>query len=779
MRNFSLLFLILVFQMASTGDLFSQSGSIGSWRDHLPYSSGKSVAVSDDKVYCGTEHSVFVYDKEYSSISFLNTITGLSDVGISVIRYHEPSKTLLIAYENSNIDLVTQSHRVINMSDIYRKQLTGQKTINEITFSGNLAYLSCGFGIVVLDMDRREVKNTYIIGDNATNLKVRDIAINDTAIFAATENGIYQAIDYKNKNLLDYRSWQKDTTLIHPDKNYSNIELFHNNIFIVQDNSGHATDTIFYYNSAKWDYFDTTQIKTLEKIRAFGDDLLVVSRGDIDFYNSSLNHYRRIYDYGNSHPDARDAYMDENGWVWIADHSKGLVFSEREWMHEIITPEGPRFISSVSIEYGDDRMWVATGGVDVSWNNLYNIFGLAAYGEEGWESYYYDNTAGFDTLFDIMDVAVNPADGDHVFAGSWGSGLIEMNNGQVVNVYDETNSLLGSRPQYSFVGVAGLIYDDNRNLWMTNSFTPNGLLMLTPDKKWKSFDLRPAVSSIELGDLVIDEYGQKWIILPRNGGLLVFSDNGTYDNQGDDQVKRLSNSVGSGNLPSREVKTVAVDLDGEVWIGTDKGVAVFYAPGNVFSGQNYDAQQIFIPRNDGTNTGTFLLENETVTKILVDGANRKWIGTSKAGVFLMSADGTEEIHHFTQENSPLLSNNITSLGMNEKTGELFIGTDKGILSYRTEATSGGETHSDVYAFPNPVPPNFNGKIAIKGLVTDANVKITDISGKLIYQTVARGGQAIWNGKNFNGDKAHSGVYLVFSSNEDGEETFVAKILFLR
>lgn len=779
MRSYSLLILLLIFQIAATGNLFSQAGSIGSWRDHLPYSPGKSVTVSDDKVYCGTDYSVFVYDKEYSSISFLNTITGLSDVGVSVIKYHKPSETLLIAYDNSNIDLVTKSHRVINLSDIYRKQITGQKTINEITFKGNLAYLSCGFGIVVLDMDRREVKSTYIIGDNATNVNIQDIAINDTAIFAASEKGIYCAFDYQNKNLLDYRSWEKDTTLKYPNANYSNIELFQNNIFVVQDLNAHASDTIYYYSSGQWDYFDTTQIKTFEKLRAFADDLLVVSRGDIDFYDSSLNQYRRIYNYGDNRPDARDAYMEDNGWVWIADHSSGLVLSEKEWMHETITPEGPRFISSVSMAYGSGNIWVATGGVDISWNNLYNIFGLANFNEDGWQSFYYDNTAAFDTLYDILDVAVDPSDGDHIFAGSWGPGLVEMNDGKVVNVYNSSNSVLQSRPQYDFVGIAGLKYDQNRNLWMTNSYTHDGLVMLTPDKKWKSFDLRPAISGIELGDLEIDEYGQKWIILPRNGGLLVFSDNATYDNPGDDQVKRLSNAVGSGNLPSREVKTVAVDLDGEVWIGTDKGVAVFYAPGNVFSGQNYDAQQIFIPRNDGTNTGTFLLENETVTKILIDGANRKWIGTSKAGLFLMSPDGIEEIHHFTVDNSPLLSNNITSLSMNDETGELFVGTDKGIISYRTEATRGGETHNDVYAYPNPVPPNFNGKIAIKGLVTDANVKITDISGKLIYQTIARGGQAIWNGKNFNGDKAHSGVYLVFSSNDDGEETFVAKILFLR
>ena len=243
----------------------------------------------------------------------------------------------------------------------------------------------------------------------------------------------------------------------------------------------------------------------------------------------------------------------------------------------------------------------------------------------------------------------------------------------------------------------------------------------------------------------------------------------------DDETQLINKNIGSGNLPSLEVYSLAVDLEGEIWVGTDKGIAVFYSPGLVFSGENYDAQQILIQQGE---YGQYLLDTETINCIEVDGANRKWVGTNGSGIYLLSKDGTEEIHHFTTENSPLFSDNIIDIAINEISGEVFIGTEKGIISYRSDATKGYDTHKNVLVFPNPVKENYNGKIAIRGLVNNANVKITDINGNLVFESFANGGQAIWDGKNQSGNRASTGVYLVFSSNIDGEETMVSKILFI-
>ena len=277
--------------------------------------------------------------------------------------------------------------------------------------------------------------------------------------------------------------------------------------------------------------------------------------------------------------------------------------------------------------------------------------------------------------------------------------------------------------------------------------------------------------------MILDSYNQKWILIRAEHSLIVFNDNNTVTNTGDDQVKVLTSAAGNGNIPGNKVFSIAEDNDGEVWIGTDEGVAVFYSPENVFSGYNFDAQRILIPRNDGTGLADILLEFETVTAIAVDGANNKWIGTDRSGVFQLSPDGQIQYNHFTEQNSPLFSNNITSIVINDK-GEVFIGTAKGIISYRSDATPGGETNEDVYAYPNPVESGYTGPIAITGLVTNADFKVTDISGNLIYSGTAEGGQAIWNGTNFEGRRAQTGVYLVFVSNDDGSEKLVTKILFI-
>lgn len=239
----------------------------------------------------------------------------------------------------------------------------------------------------------------------------------------------------------------------------------------------------------------------------------------------------------------------------------------------------------------------------------------------------------------------------------------------------------------------------------------------------------------------------------------------------------MSGSPGTGNIQGNKVFSIACDQDGEIWIGTDNGISVIYSPENVFTGGNYDAQRIIIPRNDGTGLGDILLENEFITCITVDGDNNKWIGTDNAGVFLLSPDGMNEIYHFTEEDSPLFSNLITDIAINNN-GEVFIGTSKGIISFRGESAPPEDTFTDVYAYPNPVREGYTGKIGIKGLVKDADVKITDISGNLIYETRSFGGQAVWNGRNFDGRRAKTGVYLVFIANEDGTETIATKILVI-
>jgi hypothetical protein len=224
---------------------------------------------------------------------------------------------------------------------------------------------------------------------------------------------------------------------------------------------------------------------------------------------------------------------------------------------------------------------------------------------------------------------------------------------------------------------------------------------------------------------------------------------------------------------------MAEDKNGYIWLGTDKGILVYYRPWAIFSEQHPVASRIKIPRNDGTNFIDYLLEKEKISAIAVDGANRKWIGTEDSGVYLVSEDGLKTYQTFNIKNSPLPSNTITSLAITPHTGEVFIGTAKGIVSYKARATEGNEEFSKVYAYPNPVREDYSGEITITGLVQNSIVKITTVSGKLVHETISLGGVAYWDGTNFSGNKVKSGVYIVYVSSTDGSQSAVAKVLIIR
>ncbi|MBL0072839.1 MAG: hypothetical protein IPP34_13970 [Bacteroidetes bacterium] len=368
-----------------------------------------------------------------------------------------------------------------------------------------------------------------------------------------------------------------------------------------------------------------------------------------------------------------------------------------------------------------------------------------------------------------------------MYVGSKGQGIIEMLNGVAIASYRDTNSTLqvgiGNPSQCQVVGMG---FDSDNNLWALNSLAAKPVNVRTTAGNWRAFSI-PDISGAPLfGDLTVDSYGQKWINVignnaPLGNGIAVFSDNGTLEDATDDKSRFISSGIGSGNLPSTDIRAITEDLENEIWLGTGKGVAVIYSPSAVLTSTNFDAQQILI-KQDGINQ--YLLESEVVTAIAVDGANRKWIGTESGGVFLMSPDGTEQILNFNEVNSPLLSNYILSIAIDQESGVIYFGTNRGVISYKGDAIAGTGGCSDVLAYPNPVRPDYTGPIAIKGLVPNGSVKITDVSGNLIFETKSNGTQALWYGKNFKGEKAHTGVYLVFSTDEEGENTCVTKLLFI-
>ena len=764
-RFFSFIVSVLV-----TNICFAQGIAIGQWRDHMPYTKCISVAEVKNKIYCATPYTLFYYDKNDNSINRLSKINGLSDIGISKIRYDKTTNILVVAYSNTNIDLISDD-KIINIPDIKRKNIPGLKTINDISFFNKYAYLSCGFGIVVLDLTRKEIKDTWYIGPNGNNININGFTSDGTYFYAATDKGILRA-KTDNNFLANYTSWLMVPGIPHPDGKYNCIDFFNNKIITNLSINSYNKDTVFYFDGNKWSYFDSSYSATKNAIIVNYNQLVITNNYYVHVFDTSGQLIKNVWGYYFANAEPAEAIVDKDGYVWVADLYEGLI----KWYNDHsdkIMPNGPGSINAMAMDISNSNLWVAPGGRDETWNNLYMHDGIFSFINQNWKTYNYRNIAMFDTITDIVSIAVDPSNSQHVFAGTWGKGLIEYLNGDFY-IYNETNSTLQKSP-YGVINIGGLHFDRDNNLWITNSEVNKGLSVRKPDGTWLAFNLAPAVNHNVIGDVISDSYNQKWVILPRGSGLLVYNDNGTLSDKYDDKVKRITTAYGNGYLPSNEVSCIVEDLDGKIWIGTDKGIAVFYSPENVFSNYNFDAQQILVEQNGYV---TPLLEAEYVTAIAVDGANRKWIGTKKAGVFLVSPDGTEQIANLTSDNSPLLDNSISSITIDQNTGEVFIGTIKGIISYKTGATMGTKTFSNVYAYPNPVKENYNGVIAIKGLVRNADVKITDIAGNLVYKTIAEGGQAIWNGRYFDGKKVKTGVYLVFCSNNDGSETIVTKILVI-
>ena len=762
--------------------IFPQGIAIGEWRDHLPYNSCVSITEGDGIIYCATKYAVFSYNESDNSITRLTKVNSLSDIGVSVIKYHKPTKTLIIAYTNGNLDLM-QNNIVTNISDIKNKLMPGYKSINNILIVGNTAYLSCGFGIVVLDLVKKEIKDTYYIGLGGEQIQVFDMTFDGTNLYAATETGVFGA-NINDPNLADYNEWTKHTEMPHSNGKFNIIEYFHNKIYANNSNPGYDTDTLFVYNGSTWSYFDSAYSATRSNIHAIGNNLIVINNYFVDIFDTTLINPTRVWTYNPESPMPVDAIIDNAKTIWIADNNYGMVKTADTWNFQFFKPNGPSTINAFNMSVENSNLWVAPGGMDGTWNNVYNRDGLFSFINENWNTYNSSNVPALDTIYDIVSIKVNPANPSDVFAGTWSRGLLEFNNQSLANIYCESNSTLKGFYEYPGISgyrlrVGGICFDTLGNMWVTNS-GQNTLLNVkkSSDGKWKAFDFSNTLSNYNsptVGDLVIDQSNQKWIILPRDHGIIVFNDGGTIDNTSDDQSIQLTTEINKGALPSANIFSIAKDLSGAIWIGTDQGIAVFYTPENVFSGNNFDSQQILV------NEGGYwqpLLGSETVTAIAVDGSNRKWLGTQKAGVFLMSADGTQQLLHFTEDNSPLFSNSIYSIAIDQKTGEVFFGTDMGIVSYKGTATQGGTDYTNVLVYPNPVTEDYTGTIAIRGLVANADVKITDISGTLIYQTTAEGGQAVWNGKNYSGEKAKTGVYLVFCSNTDGSKTLVTKIMII-
>ena len=751
---------------------------IGEWTDYQSYASAKNVVDTGDKIYCVTDGGLFSYDKTDNSILKMSGINGLSDVGIQRLAYSKENNLLLIAYQNANIDLLI-GNTIFNISDVKRKQIPADKTINNIMFSGKLAYLACGFGIVVINTEKKEIKDTYFIGNEGDYLNVLDIASDGTFLYAATIDGIYKA-STSEPNLQNYNNWVRQTSIPHADKKFNAIEFFNGHIVANYASGEWWNDEMYQLNGTSWTPY-LPEVRYVAEISATGNNIVISSRNMVLVFNEKNEQLRKIEKYVLSGVEETSinpvsATLDAQNILWIADKTFGLIKAGTQY--ERIVPQGPVDNQIFSLTMNGQDLWIASGGRSESWNNIWTSPKLQLEREGNWTVFDKNSFPNPNDFRDIVCVTADPKNPDHAFAGSWGGGVLEFNNGKFVKRFDNLNSSLQTQlpnsPNEPYVRIGGMDFDSKGNLWITNSGVANVLSVYQTDGSWKSYDLGAIANKI-IGKVIVTKNDDKWILVPRGYGLYAFN---STNNVGETQkvVARFKNDDGEFLTEMNEVHSMVEDLNGELWVGTSGGVAVFTNPEKIWKDATMYATRPGLDLKDGKFHP--LLEKEIITAIAVDGANRKWFGTKSSGVYLTSADGETELKHFTTENSPLLNNEITDIAVNQKSGEVFIGTISGLISYMGEATEANDEFSDVYVYPNPVRETYEGPIVVKGLVDDTDVKITDISGNLVYKTTSLGGQAIWDGKNLNGNRCKTGVYLIFLSDAFGEKTKVTKLMFI-
>lgn len=749
--------------------LFAQQ-AVGSWKDHIALNKVNAIQVFDDLVYASAENGILMVDRTSQNSTTFSKSNGLSDVGVQCFLYDRSSKCLVVAYSNSNVDLIF-GDKIFNVSDIKRSEIPGDKSVNSICFYNNCAYLACGFGIVVIDLERKEVKDTYYIGAGGSYTPVYDVVVGHKYIYAATAEGLKRApVNGAFLNLAHV--WTTDTTQL-VGMHVNNLAMVDDRLFVSGYTDNPQQASLCVLNDLG--VFELLVKGNIVNFDFSGPYLTVAYKDKAVWYDVALNPVDSVDNWTYGALELLDAEIASDGVTLFVGHPwAGLIMRNSYGQWTSLSPNSPVSDNVYNLRASSSAMLVCPGGKKTTFDNAYLDGNLYIYRDNVWRQL---DKNGY-SFFDVLDVSVNPKDSNEMLAAAWGRGVVRIVNGAVQDIYTDSNTegvlAAYTLDDFKSVRVGGVDFDNDGNAWMINSKQQNGLVVRTIDGEWKPFNTFPMVGSNEIDKIVCDNvHGYKWFFGRANR---------IYVHDGESQMAFVNPNRGS-KVETSSVNCLAVDYDGEIWVGTNKGIKVIYDSYKIFqNGGDGEESPVNCSNILYSESGQveYLMAYENVTCLAVDGANRKWVGTASGGLYLISQDGQNELLHFTLANSPIFSNKIVSVAVSPASGEVFVGTDKGLQVYR-----GTAVHADLYpqdvikVFPNPVRPEYDGVIAIKGFSRNAVVHITNAAGKTLYAATADGGQVVWNGRTQQGDRVASGVYYVFASDVNGQMRTVAKVLIVR
>lgn len=750
------------------------SNNLGVWVDHFPYTRSVDIAENGNVAYVATEQGLYRFDLVDRSINRVSKVNGLSDVGLSCIAYSPRFNQYFLGYENGNLDILDGSE-VISFPDLRLSgNFSGLKRINQIYILDSVAFIATDFGILAYDIDAGLIKEApYIIGPGGTNLAVYNITSDGQRLYAATSEGLYSA-DLNSAKFF-FGSWSVDPGMA---REVDLVTWFDNKLF-VNRNLEPNNDSIWYKSQGGlWTWFPANEISDNRTLRESRGTLVITNTFSARAYDANFQFVKNwnsttVGDTAFNPVAAVMGTSDQN--FWIADAAAG-IYQVFQIFPLSVVPNSPRTKNAFRLQQDNGRIWVAPGGYDAVGTPIFNNDGVFRLEGLDWQNF---PNNGFGAYKDIVKILPNPNAPNSYYASSFGTALLELeydgSSLQLKRVINEatTNGALPSIGGNGLHRIADMAADADGNVWFSNALTDRPLGVIRPDGSVESFGLGASGAGANVLKILVTSGGQVWQQI-RNNGILVTQ---IIDGVPQETV-RLTASEGSGDLPSESVLCFAEDQDGEIWIGTNEGLAVLFSPENIFEpNRSYDAS-ILVIDEDGDGNGERVLGSEAINDIEIDGANKKWFGTANNGVFYTNSNGRVQLQRFSKENSPLASNVILDMEIDDITGMVYFGTDQGIVSYQGQATAGEDRMSDVFAYPNPVEPGYTGPILIRGLVTNAQVKITDMEGNIVFETIAEGGQAIWDGNSFDGFRVASGVYLAFITDDLGVNTEVAKIMIL-
>ena len=744
-----------------------------SWKGYFSYNDIKDISQSPTQFFAASENALFSKSNATNEIKTTNTVDGLSGQTISSIYHSSTFNQTLIGYENGLLIVVNESDgKIKKVVDIINKQLPPNlKKINHFTEYQGIAYLSCDFGIVQFNLATLLFGDTYFIGDNGAEIIVNQTAIFNGFIYASSSfNGIRRA-NLSSLNLINFSEWTEVNTGAWNGIAQVGTEL------VAMNGSGN----LHRFNGASFQPYIQFAQASID-LRSNENKLAITFPNQVKFYNAQLAPIFSVNDSQLQQPILPKFTCATilGTTAYIGTQEDGVITTPITGAANFsyLLPDGPIRNSSFALDASTENLWVVFGGYDIDYNpyaygdqNGPALYGISKLADKQWLNIPASKVLGAKAL---SHISVNPKNPNEVYICSLFSGLLKLENDVPTKLFTVSNTAPNgleheqSEGNPNDIRVNNTIFDKSGNLWLTNDLVVKALKVLKANGQWQSYSLESIIPKLpNFGELLIDKNNTKW--MATRDGVFAFNENGGV-------FKVISEGSDTGNLPSREVRTIAIDNRNQLWIGTNKGLRVLSSIDRYNAEGQLNTKPIIILEE---NLAQELLYQLFITSIVVDGANNKWVGTANSGVFQLSPDGQKTLQRFTIDNSPLPSNTINDIAINPTSGEVFFATPQGLVAYKGISTDGSGDLNNVIVYPNPVRPGFSGTVKITGLLDKANVKITDISGNLVHEVVSEGGTIEWDTTAFGKYKVASGVYMIFISADDGVETAVKKVMIVR